>query len=80
MFSEGHNNGIVKGIDRTRQNIVDSHPYFKAVLVGPPPVDTPTWIRNATLRSGSILREGRELTIFRLVRSIGIPSTIPLCA
>ena len=32
MFSEGHNNGIVEGIpiDRTRRNIVNILPYFKA--------------------------------------------------
>ncbi len=60
MFSEGHNNGIVEGIpiDRTRQNIVDILPYFKAFLV--------------------VFEKGRISTIFRLVRSIGMPSTIPL--
>ncbi len=44
MFSQGHNHGIVEGIpiDRTRRNIVDILPYFKAYLVGPPPVDAPS--------------------------------------
>ncbi len=52
MFSEGHNNGIVEGIpiDGPRRNIVDSRPYFKAILVGPPPVGTPTWIRTPVLK------------------------------
>ena len=82
MFSEGHNNGIVEGIYRIDHvvNIIDIFPFFKAFLVGPPPVDTPAFDLgvNRSILDLYNLQEGRILTIFR-TRSIRYtPLTIPL--
>ena len=40
-----YSNGIVEGVPIDFVgNTVDILPYFKAFLVGPPPVDVPAWI------------------------------------